>query len=64
MSSSRFPTLAVEAAHTIHNQLKAAGKSSNDIKSVRIRTQEAAICIIDKQGPLCINHARGIDLGC
>lgn len=43
---------AVEAAHTIHKQLKAAGKSSDDIKSVRIRTQEAAIRIIDKQGPL------------
>lgn len=43
---------AVEAAHTIHNQLKALGKSSDDIKSVRIRTQEAAIRIIDKQGPL------------
>jgi len=43
---------AVEAAHTIYAQLKAAGKSSDDIKSVRIRTQEAAIRIIDKQGPL------------
>ncbi|KIJ67961.1 hypothetical protein HYDPIDRAFT_165724 [Hydnomerulius pinastri MD-312] len=43
---------AVEAAHTIHAQLKAMGKSSDDIKSVRIRTQEAAIRIIDKQGPL------------
>lgn len=43
---------AVEAAHTVHAQLKALGKSSDDIKSVRIRTQEAAIRIIDKQGPL------------
>ena len=43
---------AVEAAHTIHAQLKALGKSSDDIKNVRIRTQEAAIRIIDKQGPL------------
>lgn len=43
---------AVEAAHTIHNKLKALGKTSDDIKSVRIRTQEAAIRIIDKQGPL------------
>lgn len=43
---------AVEAAHTIHAQLKAMGRSSDDIKSVRIRTQEAAIRIIDKQGPL------------
>ncbi len=43
---------AVEAAHIIHNKLKAMGKTSDDIKSVRIRTQEAAIRIIDKQGPL------------
>ncbi|KAF8628886.1 hypothetical protein AX15_003672 [Amanita polypyramis BW_CC] len=43
---------AVEAAHIIHNKLKEIGKSSDDIKSVRIRTQEAAIRIIDKQGPL------------
>lgn len=43
---------AVEAAHTIYNKLKALGKTSDDIKSVRIRTQEAAIRIIDKQGPL------------
>jgi len=43
---------AVEAAHIVHEQLKARGKSSDDIKSVRIRTQEAAVRIIDKQGPL------------
>ena len=43
---------AVEAAHTIHAQLKALGKSSDNIKNVRIRTQEAAVRIIDKQGPL------------
>ena len=43
---------AVEAAHIVHEGLKARGKSSDDIKSVRIRTQEAAIRIIDKQGPL------------
>lgn len=43
---------AVEAAHIIHNKLKELGKSSDDIKSVRIRTQDAAIRIIDKQGPL------------
>jgi 2-methylcitrate dehydratase len=43
---------AVEAAHIVHEKLKALGKSSDDIKSVRIRTQEAAIRIIDKQGPL------------
>ena len=43
---------AVEAAHTIHAKLKEMGRSSDDIKSVIIRTQEAAIRIIDKQGPL------------
>jgi 2-methylcitrate dehydratase len=43
---------AVEAAHILHAKLKAIGKSAADIKSVRIRTQEAAVRIIDKQGPL------------
>lgn len=43
---------AVEAAHIIHNQLKALGKTSDDIKSIRIRTQEAAMRIINKKGPL------------
>lgn len=43
---------AVEAAHIVHNKLKELGKTSDDIKNVRIRTQEAAIRIIDKQGPL------------
>lgn len=43
---------AVEASHTIHAKLKDMGKTSDDIKSVVIRTQEAAIRIIDKQGPL------------
>ncbi|KAH8828236.1 MmgE/PrpD family-domain-containing protein [Flagelloscypha sp. PMI_526] len=43
---------AVEAAHIVHGKLKSLGKSSDDIKTVRIRTQEAAIRIIDKQGPL------------
>lgn len=43
---------AVEAAMTIHNQLHAMGKSSNDIKHITIRTHEAAIRIIDKKGPL------------
>ena len=32
---------AIEAAHIVHGKLKALGKSSEDIKSVRIRTQEA-----------------------
>lgn len=43
---------AVEAAMAIHDRLKAMGKSSDDIASVRIRTHEACIRIIDKQGPL------------
>ncbi|KAI0254054.1 MmgE/PrpD family-domain-containing protein [Lactifluus subvellereus] len=43
---------AVEAAHIVHGKLAALGKTSDDVKSVRIRTQEAAIRIIDKQGPL------------
>jgi 2-methylcitrate dehydratase len=43
---------AVEAAHVVHERLGALGRSSDDIKSVRIRTQEAAVRIIDKQGPL------------
>ena len=43
---------AVEAAHILHNKLKQLGKSSDDIKSIRIRTQEAAMRIINKKGPL------------
>ncbi|GAA6007985.1 hypothetical protein JCM10207_006988 [Rhodosporidiobolus poonsookiae] len=43
---------AAEAAHILHKQLKDMGKSSDDIKHVKIRTQEAAIRIIDKSGPL------------
>lgn len=43
---------AVEAAMTIHHKLKALKKTSDDIKSISIRTHEAAIRIIDKKGPL------------
>jgi 2-methylcitrate dehydratase len=43
---------AVEAAMTLHQTLKASGRSSDDIASIRIRTHEAAIRIIDKRGPL------------
>ncbi|BGP12180.1 hypothetical protein JCM10213_009336 [Rhodosporidiobolus nylandii] len=43
---------AAEAAHVLHKQLADMGKSSDDIKHVKIRTQEAAIRIIDKSGPL------------
>lgn len=61
---------AVEAsmkANTILNQM---GKSYKDIKSVRIRTQDAAMRIIDKTGPLynyadrdhCIQYMSAIPL--
>jgi 2-methylcitrate dehydratase len=43
---------AVEAAMTLHQQLKQAGKSVEDISKITIRTHEAAIRIIDKKGPL------------
>jgi 2-methylcitrate dehydratase len=43
---------AVEAAMTISAKMKAAGKTSDDIKKVVIRTHEACIRIIDKKGPL------------
>jgi 2-methylcitrate dehydratase len=43
---------AVEAAMTIHEQLASAGKTAADIARVAIRTHEACIRIIDKQGPL------------
>ncbi len=43
---------AVECAMAIHEQMKSMGKTAADIKSVKIRTHEAAIRIIDKKGPL------------
>jgi 2-methylcitrate dehydratase len=43
---------AVEAAMAIHSQLKASGKTSDDIERIQIRTHEACIRIIDKKGPL------------
>lgn len=43
---------AVEAAVTLHKQLGSLGKSAIDIKRVTIRTHEACLRIIDKQGPL------------
>ena len=43
---------AVEAAHTFYAKLQAMGKTAEDIKSVKIRTQEAAMRIINKKGPL------------
>ncbi|KZS99574.1 2-methylcitrate dehydratase PrpD, partial [Laetiporus sulphureus 93-53] len=42
---------AMEAAHILHNKLKAMGKNSDDIKSIRIGIQEAAMLIINKKGP-------------
>jgi 2-methylcitrate dehydratase len=43
---------AVEAAMTIHERLVAAGRTTDDIAKITIRTHEACIRIIDKQGPL------------
>ncbi|HVT92068.1 MAG TPA: bifunctional 2-methylcitrate dehydratase/aconitate hydratase [Bryobacteraceae bacterium] len=43
---------AVEAAVALHRRLASAGKSAADIQRVTIRTHEACIRIIDKQGPL------------
>ncbi|CAG4898059.1 bifunctional 2-methylcitrate dehydratase/aconitate hydratase [Paraburkholderia gardini] len=43
---------AVEAAMTLHEKLRAAGKKVEDISKITIRTHEAAIRIIDKKGPL------------
>jgi 2-methylcitrate dehydratase len=43
---------AVEAAIALHARLLALGKSAADIESITIRTHEACLRIIDKQGPL------------
>ncbi|MEQ5127078.1 bifunctional 2-methylcitrate dehydratase/aconitate hydratase [Providencia alcalifaciens] len=43
---------AVEAALQLHEQLSSMGKTSDDIESISIRTHEACVRIIDKQGPL------------
>jgi 2-methylcitrate dehydratase len=43
---------AVEAAFTLHKQMVTAGKTSDDIAKISIRTHEACIRIIDKKGPL------------
>ncbi|KWE58843.1 2-methylcitrate dehydratase [Burkholderia ubonensis] len=43
---------AAEAAMQLHAQLAAAGKSTDDISRITIRTHAAALRIIDKQGPL------------
>jgi 2-methylcitrate dehydratase len=43
---------AVEAAMTIYAAMAKAGKTSDDIGKITVRTHEACIRIIDKQGPL------------
>ncbi|AMP37255.1 bifunctional 2-methylcitrate dehydratase/aconitate hydratase [Ralstonia solanacearum] len=43
---------AAEAAMTLHRALAKAGRSVDDIKTITIRTHEAALRIIDKTGPL------------
>jgi 2-methylcitrate dehydratase len=43
---------AVEAAMTIHGQMRELGKTDRDIRKITIRTHEACIRIIDKKGPL------------
>ncbi|WP_058909870.1 bifunctional 2-methylcitrate dehydratase/aconitate hydratase [Entomohabitans teleogrylli] len=43
---------AVEAAMTLYRRMQDAGKTAADIDRVSIRTHEACIRIIDKQGPL------------
>ena len=43
---------AVEAAMTLHAELQALGRTVEDIAHITIRTHEACIRIIDKQGPL------------
>ncbi|MTC58534.1 bifunctional 2-methylcitrate dehydratase/aconitate hydratase [Providencia rustigianii] len=43
---------AVEAALQLYNQLQQMGKTADDIESINIRTHEACIRIIDKQGTL------------
>jgi 2-methylcitrate dehydratase len=43
---------AVEAAMAVRLKLDAAGKSTDDIESIQLRTHEACLRIIDKKGPL------------
>lgn len=61
---------AAEGAMKAHRKLQQMGKNFKDIKSIRIRTQEAAVRIIDKSGPLynyadrdhCIQYITAIPL--
>ncbi|HLH87938.1 MAG TPA: bifunctional 2-methylcitrate dehydratase/aconitate hydratase [Xanthobacteraceae bacterium] len=43
---------AVEAALAVREKLAARGKSADDVAAITIRTQRAAVEIIDKSGPL------------
>ena len=43
---------AVECAMEVHARLAAAGRTADEISRITIRTHEACIRIIDKQGPL------------
>jgi 2-methylcitrate dehydratase len=43
---------AVEAAMQVHARMRAAGKRSEDIQRITLRTQQACLRIIDKPGPL------------
>lgn len=43
---------AVECAMQLHTQLQAMGRSAADISRITLRTHEACLRIIDKQGPL------------
>src|SRR5437899_1625972 len=61
---------AVEAAMTLHRELANAGRSTDDIKHITIRTHEACCRIIDKKGPLanpadrdhCIQYMAAVPL--
>ena len=61
---------AVEAAMTLHGKLAAMGKTAEDIASIKVRTHEACIRIIDKKGPLdnpadrdhCIQYMMAVPL--
>jgi 2-methylcitrate dehydratase len=61
---------AAECAMQLHAQMQKAGRRIEDIKRVSIRTHEAAIRIIDKQGPLnnpadrdhCIQYMTAVPL--
>lgn len=43
---------AIEAALSLHHELARRGKSAADIARISVRTHEACVRIIDKQGPL------------